>query len=194
MTSIKNKKILKTLLSSSLEQMEKTATTLSSDVLDRLAKPDGLNQTADNIVDHLSRSPKDIQEWLKRLEQNNSMDNTLAEKVDQPKPSILSSYGYLKAAATKDMFLKAITLPSQCGHYKLTILPQKGEPEKGLAILEADKETALQIEGMNISVWDSKQHIILQGMLQQGKVKQKIAVKKDQPLQLDSSWSVIIGL
>jgi hypothetical protein len=194
MNTASQKQILKTLLKSSLDEMEKTATPLPSDVLDRLAKPNGLNQTADNIVEHLSLSPKDIREWIERLEQNNSMDNTMANKVDQPKPSIISSYGYLKAATTKDMFLKAITLPSQCGHYKLTILPQKGEPEKGLAILEADKETAQQIEGMDVSVWDSGQHIILQGVMQQGKVKQKIVVKKEQPLQLDSSWSVIIGL
>ncbi len=187
-TSLKN--TLQILLKSSLVEMEKSATSLPSDVLDRLAKPNGLNKTADNIVDHLSRSPKDIRQWLKRLEQNNSMAN----RLDQTEPTIISSYGYLKAAATRELFLKAITLPSQCGHFKLTILPQKGVAEKALAILEADKETAQQIEGRDVSVWDSRQHIILQGVMQNGKVKQKIAVKKARPLQLDSSWSVIIGL
>jgi hypothetical protein len=139
---------------------------LSGETLYSLARAGGVQNAEPAAAEHLSRCARCLRQWAdwrKAL--------TALEGPSQEEPP-LTACGMLKAAAAPER-QEPLTLKSDCGRFTIRILPQLGEPERGMIAVEASPEHAAGLEGKEVTLRDRRGRVLLQGRLRQGRVARR---------------------
>lgn len=158
---------------------------LNSHILNRLAEDGGLNKAPENIIDHLSSCQHCMQRWGNlRQAVEASRERANIEKYYKV------SYGVLKAAASGPA-TGPLRLTSQCGQYTLSVLPQINDQNRGLITLETTEHNGKSADGHHVTVWDSQNNQIIDGIFNDGKVIQ--TNNNLSTITLNRNWTVMVN-
>lgn len=156
---------------------------LSIQVLYQMALSGGIKNADPKDSAHLSICPLCLNLWARFRKCISDIEDA-AEYEEQR----YVSWGMLEAAAS-DKSIEAMRLKSSCGKFFLGLLPQVGNPEKGMVTLELDSKTASELEGRKATVRDHGGRILLEGAISQGRLARRIERLSDINL---SHWTVIL--
>lgn len=150
----------------------------------QLSRPNGMAHAEAYEMDHLSMCPMCMDKWAACAALS---DFETADGYEAESGKTIMSCGFLEAAATE--FKEPLFLKSSCRRFILGLLPELGEPAKGMAVLEAVSEKEQAFEGMEASVQDAGGIRILKGALRHGRA----ATRVDDLNSLDlSTWTVVL--
>lgn len=156
---------------------------LSDKVLYQMAIPGGIKQADPKDSTHLAMCPVCLNQWANFRKSISDIEDAAGYEEQR-----LATWGMLEAAATGKSG-EALRLKSTCGRFLLGLLPQMGNPEKGMITLELDSETALEMEGHKATIRDFQGRILLEGVLTQGRLARRIENLSDINL---TRWTVIV--
>ena len=161
---------------------------LSTEALYKMACPSGLEASAPEAVNHLSRCPLCLEEWAlwrNALSTVESLDNEDGEKEDA---WAVMACGMREAAATAGPE-EAVNIRSSCGRFIFGLLPQVDHPEKGMVTLEAVSDGHMDVEGKYAMVRDGNGSVVLEGRLRHG----RLARICDNISEIDlSTWTLVV--
>jgi len=186
-----NKKIqlmqaLKTWQKTYMDQIDSgklAVTHLSDEEIYPLAENSGIEQAVPEALEHLSLCPICMEKWAAWREAISAVEN------EEPGADMIMSYGTLelKAAATDKPF-EAMTSLSSCGRFTLGLLPQVGDPKKGLVTLDVVTKDEPALENRYVMVRDRGGRVFLRGKIHQGRLARRYDKLEDIDL---SKWTVI---
>lgn len=138
---------------------------------------------AGGALRHLSLCPACQREWAEWRRARSAVSEAAGENAD----GLLVGCGFLLAAASPGLS-EGVSLPSQCGSYRLDILPQAGESGLVLAVFEVQAPELL-LEAATVSVRDRQGQMLLRGTIRDGRLARAIERLADFDL---STWTVTI--
>ncbi len=153
----------------------------------RLASPGGLAEAAPEELEHLHRCPAcmtDWAAWRRAFAVAGELDQE-ENAEDLEECGSECAVGFLEAAASRDSASGARTLESSCGSWRLEILPNRENRNRGMLVLsrrdrESDSETVV--------VFDRNGRQILEGPLEDNRLA-RLCNRLD---ELDLSvWTVV---
>ncbi len=140
-------------------------------ILLRLADRGGLESAATIELEHLENCPLCLAEWAAwrrafsaadECSENSSADDLNSEFFAH------QAFGYLEAAASATTKMQALTLESNCGTYRLEILPDRQENNAGMIIL--NRLTENQDTATKVTVRDRAGRIVISGPLENNRL------------------------
>ena len=154
---------------------------LADTALYRLAAAGGLEDASDEEREHLALCPSCLAAWASWCD---SLEIVAGEaETSEARCGI----GLLKAASAS-LFQEPLSLLSTCGRFELSVYPEREEGRRGLVTLEV--LDAADSEGRCCEVRDGAGTILLQGIIEEGRVAGRI----DDLAALDlKTWTVFIG-
>ncbi len=174
-------RLWKTVYAQHIETGEAAGAHLSEERLYEMAVPGGIEKSAGSSVKHISLCPLCLEKWAafrKAVHQIESME-TLGHTA--------IAGGTREAAADRGP-KRAESLLSDCGAFRLNLLPRRDDPEKGMVALELLKDRAKVLEGRRVTVRDRNGVVLLSGRPRQGRLAQLF----DRLSDIDVSiWTVI---
>ncbi len=133
-------------------------------------------------LQHLSLCPVCIEAWANWCHARGA-----AQVTEDNASDIEFTFGYLQAAASP-VLTDGVSMQSQCGSYRLDLLPQKEAQGRGLVVFEALSETE-PVEDALVTIHDRNGLLLLKGRLCEGRLARPV----DNPGQFDlSTWTVAI--
>lgn len=141
---------------------------LSEKTLYQIALSGGMKEAGPRDLAHLSLCPLCLNQWANFRKSISDIEDATGYEEQR-----LVTWGILEAAATHNP-MEAVRLKSACGKFFLGLLPQMGNPENGMIILELESKTALELEGHRAVVRDHKGRILLEGAICQGRLARRI--------------------
>jgi hypothetical protein len=158
---------------------------LDSDLLYRMAEAGGLVGAPAEAVAHLSLCPRCTHEWARWRRAISSLAESGGGEA-----GVILSFGMREAAATAKSGREPISLPSACGGFVLSVLPQMDDPDRGMVALEATCPERTNLEGARVSVKDHAGNVILTGRLREGRLARRCEAISSFDL---STWTVVVG-
>jgi len=156
---------------------------LTNERIYELAEPGVLDSAPSAEIEHLSLCASCMKEWALWCQ----VQAEQPEFFEDDQPSAISG-GMLKAAASPGE-REALKLVSACGRFRLGMLPEMENPEKGLVTLETAADAVGKFNGNKVSIRDAKNRIILKGTIENDRIARPC--KGFQEIDL-SSWSIVI--
>jgi hypothetical protein len=158
---------------------------LDSDLLYRMAEAEGLVSATAEAMAHLSLCPRCTHEWAQWRKAISALADTGGVEG-----RVILSFGMREAAATAKSSPEPVSLPSACGGFVLSLLPQMDDPDRGMVALEATCPERGSLEGARVSVKDHAGTIILAGRLREGRLARRCEAISSFDL---STWTVVVG-
>ena len=158
------------------------ASHLDEVTLYQLTAEGSLAEADSAALKHLSLCSTCMGEWANWRRARGAAENT-----EGPLADIDLSFGFLQAAASPEL-TESISMQSQCGSYRLDILPQEGAPDRGLVVFEALSGNE-RLEDAQVTIHDREGRLLLKGRLREGRLARPL----NDPSQFDlSTWTVSI--
>ncbi len=142
---------------------------LDEKVLLRLADNGGFEKATTIELEHLDSCPLCLSEWAAWRRALSVADECGESDFDKDLDDDFFShqaFGYLEAAASDMPKSQALVLESNCGSYRLEILPDRQGNNAGMIILS----TLTEYTAANITVRDRAGRIIISGPLENGRL------------------------
>lgn len=134
---------------------------LDTSALYKLSQPGAIPTASKNQLHHLSKCPKCLEEWANWSKARADVGELKNEREEH----VSLAHGFLRAAASSGK--EPLSMQSECGRYRLDILPGTNSTQGGLAVLEANFP---QEENGSIAVYDCSGQLVIKGTLSEGRV------------------------
>lgn len=157
---------------------------LASDTLYQMARDGGLEQASPADVAHLSLCPVCVNQWA---EWRKALSAVAALEGEPPAATL--TYGIRQAAATRKTVAEPVRLPSACGRFVLSLLPQMDDPDRGMVALEAVGEGGRELDGQSVIAKDRLGIVMIAGRLREG----RLARRSDQISTFNLTlWTLVV--
>jgi hypothetical protein len=162
---------------------------LSAEVLYNMACPAGLEASTPEAMNHLSRCPLCLEEWVQWRSALSAVASLEHEHGEEDGASTVMACGMREAAATAGSE-EAVNIRSSCGRFVFGLFPQVDHPEKGMLTLEAVSDGHVNVEGKYAIVRDGNGSVVLEGRLHHG----RLARICNHISEIDlSTWTLVVN-
>ncbi len=174
-------RLWKTIYGGRTDSMGAAGAHLSEERLYEMATSGGIEHSEAYSVHHVSLCPLCLEKWAafrKAVYQIEHMESRAYPTM---------AHGRREAAADRGA-KRSESLLSNCGAFRLNLLPRMDDSEKGMVTLELVKDHAKTLEGRFVTVRDRNGVVLLSGMPRQGRLAQPCERLSDFDVSI---WTVI---